>query len=134
VYIAAMLQSSPTFRHQYERILGASRLIITARIEPTLVHREFCARSMIRRYNSGLLIVSIEIGPGGRQAEWIAHEFEHVIEQLDGVRLPALVGRRASGIWYSSPNMIETTRATRAGRIVLEEMRRRKERSDNFVE
>lgn len=133
-HVEAMLATSATFRQQFARIATAPKLIINARIDLTFMQRGFRARSCMRRYDSGLLVVSMDIGPGGMQPEWIAHEFEHVIEQLDGLRLPALAARGQSGTWFSFGEMVETKRATRAGRTVADEMRARKDRSDKFVE
>lgn len=120
--IDSMLQLSATFRRQFERMAGAPMLLVSARVDPTFTQRAFRARSIIRRYHSGLLVVAVEIGPGRRQAEWIAHEFEHVLEHLDGLTLSDLADRRQSGVWYSGEAMIETVRAIRAGRAVLGEM------------
>lgn len=119
---AEMLQSSPTFRQQIERIIAAPRLVITAQIDPKLVERSYRARSSIRRYNTGLIVVAMAFGPGRRQAEWIAHEFEHVIEQLDGVRVSGMAKRGERGAWFSSEQMIETARACQVGRTVLAEV------------
>ena len=133
--VEAMRQQSPTFRQQFERILGASRLVLTGRIDYGLSSQQaFRARSTIRRYDSGLLVVSVDIGPGTNQTEWIAHEFEHVLEQLEGLDLAARADRHERGAWYSGGGMIETTRATRTGRAVRDEMQEHHRRSDKFVE
>jgi hypothetical protein len=132
--VEAMLQQSPTFRQQYERIASAPKLIITARVDIKVVHRSFRARSHIRRYDSGLIVVTMEIAPDAVNPEWIAHEFEHILEQLDGVNVAAQALQRRSGSWYSTGEMVETSRAMKAGRVVRDEMRGRRDRSDNFVE
>jgi hypothetical protein len=132
--VEAMLQRSPTFRRQYERIIAAPRLIITARIDFAVMHRTFRARSCIRRYDSGLIVVAMEIAPDAIRPEWIAHEFEHILEQLEGVNVAALAERRQPGTWFSSGGMVETMRATKAGHLVRDEMRARWRRSDKFVE
>ncbi len=75
----------------------------------------------------------VEVAPVADQAGWIAHEFEHILEQLDGQDLPVLARRQARGVWRSVDGMIETTRATDAGRRVLAELRVI-ELHDNFVE
>ncbi len=116
--IDAMLLASPTFRQQYERIVAAPRLSLCAH----MTQRPYRARPFIRRYDSGLIVVNIEIGPGRHQAEWIAHEFEHVIEQLDGLSLWRLASRGQAGAWFSGGQMIERDRAQRTGRVVLDEI------------
>lgn len=132
--IERMRQTSPTFRQQYERLIEAPLLLMRARIDPGLVQRSYRARTTLVRYSSGLIVASVEIGPGGHQAEWIAHEFEHILEQLEGMDLPALATQRRPGVWYSGESMIETSRAMRAGRAVFDEMRRGDSRSDNLVQ
>ena len=132
--VEEMRRVSPTFRQQYLRVIEAPQLLLRARIDPAMVGRSFRARTTLVRYSSGLIVASIEIGPGGQQAEWIAHEFEHVLERLEGMDLPALAQQRAPGIWFSGSDMIETNRAVRAGRAVFDEMRRRDQRSDNLVQ
>ncbi len=143
-HLEAMLEMSPTFRQQYERVMATPKLILTARVDPTFPNRTFRARSSMRRYDSGLLMVLIDIGPGLSPVEWIAHEFEHVLEQLEGVPLIELAEHRRQGAFFSGGGMVETARAMRAGRVVVGEMRsgragedeRRlsKTLSDKFVE
>jgi hypothetical protein len=132
--VNAMLQTSPTFRQQFERIAAAPNLVVNARVDMTFLQRPFRARSCFRRYDSGLILVAMDIAPDAVQPEWIAHEFEHVLEQIEGLHLPALALLRRSGAWFSSGEMVETLRATRAGRVVREEMRGHRDRSDKFVE
>jgi hypothetical protein len=128
-----MLQVSPTFRAQVERIAQSSSVIVTIRLEPPFDGRSLKARSRIRRYDSGLLIVTMEIGPGVQEPQWIAHEFEHVLELLDGLDLPALARRRTPGVWFSAPDVVETMRAVQAGAAVAGEMRGTAD-SDNLVQ
>ncbi len=124
--VEAMLRRSPTFRRQYERLLAAPMLVVTARIDINVMHKTFRARSGIRRYDSGLIVVSMVIAPDAVRPEWIAHEFEHVLEQIEGVNVVALARRRRPGSWFSSGDMIETVRATKAGHVVRDEMRARR--------
>jgi hypothetical protein len=129
-----MLRSSATFRSQYQRIAAAPSIIIGVGVDPALFDRGFCARSRIRRYRSGLIVVAVTIKPGSHQAEWIAHEFEHVLEQLDGWNLGRLAAANAKHVWYSGFETIETSRAVEAGRKVREELQRHISRSDKLVE
>jgi hypothetical protein len=134
-YIDQMLECSPTFRLQYQRILETPHVIVTARVQPTgLGSVSFRARSTIRRYASGLLIVTMDIAPGSNQVQWIAHEFEHVLEQLDGIDVHEQASRGLGGSWYSGDHAVETLRAVRAGRQVQQEVRRGESRSDKVVE
>ncbi len=56
--VDTMLERSPTFCDQYQRILNTPRLIVTARLAAFLDGRSYRARSTIRTYTSGLVIVS----------------------------------------------------------------------------
>jgi hypothetical protein len=68
------------------------------------------------------MVAAIDIAADGDPAPWVAHEFEHVIEQLDGVNLRDLE-RRGQGAWKSGGRMFETQRAITVGRRVWREMR-----------
>ncbi|MEQ1870200.1 MAG: hypothetical protein ABL961_09275 [Vicinamibacterales bacterium] len=132
--VDTMLEMSRTFREQFERIASAPRLIIDARIDMRVMQQSFRARSCIRRYDSGLVIVSMEIAPDAIRPEWIAHEFEHILEQLEGLPLSVLAEQGRPGVWFSGRDMVETSRATAAGRLVRDEMRVKRTREDKFVE
>ncbi|HUR32689.1 MAG TPA: hypothetical protein VM032_02785 [Vicinamibacterales bacterium] len=131
--IEHLIAMSPTFREQCLRLDEAEKLVVLLRLNPLLPTGLFRARSMMRRYSSGLLIATVEVAPGSDQAEWIAHEFEHVLEMLEGQQLPNLARRLASGVWQSTTGMYETRRATEAGRNVRAETQL-VDTSDKFVE
>lgn len=131
--IEQMIARSPTFREQCQRLNDADKLVVLLRLNPLLPKGLFRARSTLRRYSTGLLIATVEVAPGSSQPEWIAHEFEHVLEVLDGVKLPDLARASKRGVWQSLDGMIETERATHAGRTVLYETRV-VEVSDKYVE
>ena len=132
--VDTMLRRSATFRSMYNRVVASPSLIVDVRADPLLASRAFMARSTIHRYKSGLVVVTVVVKAGHGQALWIAHEFGHIVEQLDGVNLRAMADRGAKGVWYSADRMIETSRAIRAGRTVMSEMNQRTRRSDNLVE
>jgi hypothetical protein len=56
----------------------------------------------------------------------IAHEFEHIIEQLDGIDLSSRVHLPSSGVsrGRGEADAFETTRAKRMGVTVAAEVRR----------
>jgi hypothetical protein len=62
--------------------------------------------------------------------ELVAHELEHVIEQLDRIDLPSKAALPDSGVHSLAGNMFETTRATRVGLKVAQEVRASVHRSD----
>jgi hypothetical protein len=119
--IAAMLQTSATFRVQCRQIADAARLHLQVKVD-SRVDGAFRARTTISRLHSGDVVAVIALSPFGDPTEWLGHEFEHVVEQLEGLPLPELAHQRA-GVWQSAPGMYETQRATRVGRRVLEEVR-----------
>jgi hypothetical protein len=79
-------------------------------------------------YREGGLVARAEMWiPLGIEAvELLAHELEHIIEQLDDVDLPALQKHAGSGVRTgSTPGQFETVRAITVGRLVAKEMRNR---------
>ncbi len=128
-----MLARSANFRQQCARLDSAEKLVVLLRQNPSLPRGFFRARTTLHRYTSGLLVAVVEVAPGADQAGWIAHEFEHILEQIDGDNLPVLARRQSKGVWRSVDGMIETERATAAGRRVLLELRA-VELHDNSVE
>jgi hypothetical protein len=118
-----LLRRSPTFRAQYQRIAEAGSVVVGVRVDVSLCETSYRARTTFRRYQSGVIVAAVAIGPGPRRGEWIAHEFEHILEQLDGRDLPKLASNHANDVWYSGSDVIETDRAIRAGRAVRDELR-----------
>jgi hypothetical protein len=135
-YVDAMLSSSHTFRTQCRRIADAPWLRVLIQVDPALAEWRYRARTTIDRVATGEMLARVRISPRHNPIEWIAHEFEHIVEQLDGVSLPSLQAAN-KGVWFSMEQMYETARAIGAGRAVVAEtprsMRERR-RSDNFVE
>jgi hypothetical protein len=119
---ARMIERSATFRSQLERLGSACGLAVTAHLDPAIEHRSYRARSVIHRLRTGELVAVVAIGAHGSPVEWLAHEFEHILEQVEGLHLPSLAGR-TNGVWRSgSGEMFETARAIRIGRRVAGEM------------
>jgi hypothetical protein len=118
--LGEMLEHSSTFRQQCETIVAAGRRVrISVRIDqmPTTGPR---ARAVVRRFAYGFLDVDITIAFGANYVELIAHELEHVREQLEKIDLCAEemkghASRDASGVF-------ETDRAAQAGRLVWSEV------------
>lgn len=119
-----MLRESRTFRRQCLRI--AADASVTVHLNLALVPLSFGVRAKTRfsRPSQGPLSAAIEIGRRENLVELIAHEFEHVIEQLDGVDLHARATVPGSGVSEVSftKGVFETIRATRAGLSVVAEL------------
>jgi hypothetical protein len=118
-----MLDRSPLFRRQMVRIAAASHLTIWLQIMPQRVASARATTRFVRKDN-GQLTASISINPLDNAVELIAHEMEHVIEQLDDVDLAAQAARPGTGVHTSGTmaTVFETTRATRIGRRVAAEV------------
>ncbi len=84
------LENSPTFRQQCRILEAARALTATVRVAPRSAGSTERAISTMRRRPSGTLEAAIEIRHTESLTELLGHEFEHVIEQLDGINLQAL--------------------------------------------
>jgi len=121
--VATMLERSPMFRRQCVRLAAAPHLGVAVR----LLHSNATgarARTQIRRVDGGQLIASVEINPYGDFTELLAHELEHVIEQLDGIDLAGKATVARSGVRNCADGTFETSRAVRVGALVALEARR----------
>jgi hypothetical protein len=133
-HVDVMLLASQTFRAQCRRIAGVPRLRVLIRVEPKLAERPYRAMTTIERVVTGEVLARVLISERHNPIEWLAHEFEHVIEQLDGLRLAALEAANR-GVWISVEQMYETARAIEAGRTVVAETQRARRATappDNF--
>jgi hypothetical protein len=117
-----MLQRSPMFRRQCLRLAAAPHLAVVVRIMHPLTGGPR-ARTQIRRADRNRLIASMEISPVGDFTELLAHELEHVIEQLDGIDLAGKAAVARSGVRCCSDGAFETSRAVRIGTVVALEAR-----------
>jgi hypothetical protein len=121
--VATMLERSPMFRRQCLRVAAAPHLAVVVRLlDPNASGAR--ARTQIRRTDGGQLIATVEINPYGDFRELLAHELEHVIEQLDGIDLAAKAIVARSGVRNSVGGTFETSRAVRVGALVALEARR----------
>ena len=119
--IDAMLRRSPTFRRQCVRLAHASGLLV--RLEGLSPHAPGGRARATIVSSGGATVATVQIKPLESLPELIAHEIEHVIEQLDGVDLPARAERPNSGVRRCGDGTFETTRAIHVGRIVAQELR-----------
>ena len=114
------LENSPTFRQQCRVLAAAPELSATVRVIARTPDSTERALSVVRRLPSGRIDVSIEIRSSASLSELLGHEFEHVIEQLDGVNLRQL---QASGeARRIQSGAFETRRAIDAGQRVSAEV------------
>lgn len=119
-----MLRHSATFRKQCRRIAGAPVAVVIQPASRPLHGAD--ARGTIVRRGDGVLEATIEIARGRDVVQLIAHEIEHVIEQLDQIDLPARAAVADSGVRMGAgvEPVFETTRAIHIGLKVAQEVRR----------
>jgi Tol biopolymer transport system component len=118
--LEAMSRMSPTFRRQCRRLAAASGLRVHLLSEDRVSSgRPFSARTVMRHEYGGHRSAQVYMPRSGPVVELIAHELEHIIEQIDGVDLEAQAGNGV--VWKSGRKTFETRRAIEAGaRVALE--------------
>ena len=120
--VALLLQKSATFRRQCVRIAAAPHTRILVVVDPRPRPATARARATITRHDHGLLRAIIEMPFVGDHAELLAHEFEHVIEQVEGVDLASLSRRGELGVVRVDDGVYESARARAAGLAVRNEV------------
>jgi hypothetical protein len=119
--VMSMWQQSVTFRRQCARLAEHPDVIVRFELARAL-QGTTGARSAVGRLNGGLnAAVEIEVRKPDRYVEHIAHEVEHVLEQLDGTDLPRLARQGLDGVAHVG-GAFETVRARAVGRIVAQEV------------
>jgi hypothetical protein len=123
--LESMLRESPTFRRQCMRIAGEPTLTVRLTIGAPWRRSGFRATTRMTRNPNGRLSANVDIAPLDNTVELIAHEFEHIIEQLDEVDLAAHAALPHTGVRAIGPitDTFETIRAKRIGLKVVSEMR-----------
>jgi Tol biopolymer transport system component len=118
--LESMWQSSPTFRRQCRRLAGASDLRVTLSLEDLGRRPSHRAKAAFKHLNGRLVAVDVQVTTLDAAVELVAHEIEHIIEQLDGADLERHV--RAGAVRKHEDGSFETLRATTVGRRVAREM------------
>lgn len=115
-HVRRMLERSPEFRRQCEALAELKHVYVRVSLVlhglPPGVH----AQSQVTRTNDGPLFARVQVSLTANWSEWIGHEFEHVLEQAEGMTLTDY--RTGDGRWESVPDAYETTRAIAAGRAI----------------
>ncbi len=127
VPVMQVYEQSATFRDQCDRLAQARGLQVSVRFDFGMPST--CRAFTIIRRSSGKLCAEVHMpAPTGQLAELIAHEFEHILEQVEHLDLRRLSRLRGSGVYEVDYDLFETERAQRAGRVVADEMHARRER------
>ena len=117
--IEQMWRDSPTFRDQCDRLAGEPQLRVVIRGESRPTTTGARADSAISTLKNGKVSrADVVLRSPADSIELIAHEIEHVIERMEGVRL------RDQGCTGTSgrPDAYESCRAVDAGRRVAREV------------
>ena len=122
--ILDMLRRAPTFRRQLMRLVGQPDLVVTVAWQSRPTDGAGArTRIIMEQGRVRAADVEIRVDAGALLVELVAHEFEHILEQLDGIDLVRWIGRsgvhRVAASSHDEP--IETERARRMGRIVAGE-------------
>jgi Tol biopolymer transport system component len=119
--LGRMWQSSATFRRQCGRLSAAPQLRVNLLMEELARHpSSYHARAAMKRQSGALVSVDIHLTRFEDPIELIAHEIEHVIEQLEGVDLAAQAD--TGNVWKKEDGAFETRRAIEVGRRVAREV------------
>jgi hypothetical protein len=120
--VSTLLAKSETFRRQWD-IIRTSRFIrVTVVSRPGMQDPGSArARTEVSRYAYGAIRATIEIPSATDLPELLPHEFEHVVEQLEGLDLRDLA-RRHEGVFEVRKGVFETARARAAGLQVYREV------------
>jgi hypothetical protein len=115
--IASLLERSPTLRRQCAGIGAAPNVQVSVILTAGQIDMQTRARSIARRYSSGLLTVEVHLPAGHSDfVELLAHELEHVREFIEGIDLRGLAERGQGGVnQRRSDGAFETARAREAG-------------------
>jgi len=123
--VESIADRSPTFQGQLLRIGSARGVTVHVEIVQHIIGARAMTR-MVRQIDG--LTARIEVARFDNVVELIAHELEHVIEQIDGVDL---VGSAAGNYSVAAGGMVfETERAGRAGVSVAREVHASLQRED----
>ena len=110
--VVELFQRSATFRQQCRRVAVTPVLRVTLQVG-TAVDVGARAQTVINRYEAGAIRAEVTLRFAEDYQELLAHELEHILEQVDGVDLRAEV---ASGrAWRTRSGAFETRRAYNAG-------------------
>ena len=118
--VETMWRRSPTFRRQCARVSAAERLSVILLPEDPLRRPSYSARTVMKFDQGSLISAHVYITRFDDPVELIAHEFEHVLEQLDGIDLTAHL--ETGNVRRREDGAMETLRATEVGRRVAREV------------
>src|SRR5687767_11887369 len=131
--VEGMRQRSPAFRRQIARVSAAQtvRVRVLPEDRPRLT-AGVKARTAFTFDGGTLVSAHVYLRMTSQVPRFIAHEMEHILEQLDGIDLQAQDGNGV--VWKSNDSTFETRRAIEAGLLVELEISRDAGRTEPQVE
>lgn len=124
--VEAGWEHSPTFRGQCQRLAEAGAIVM---LDAFTLPKSRPARAGISIYSDGSVVARVTVPLNARTLELVAHELEHVLEQVDGVNLAveaalsrSLMSRSGTAVRLPGGEF-ETRRAIEAGLRVAAEFR-----------
>lgn len=132
--LCKMLDRSPTFRRQCREIDQSRRLRIVIKLVADIPWPRCRALSTVKRYRDGrLVITTMIVAARNDYVEMIAHEFEHAVEQIEGLDLRKLAFAEGGRVYRTEDGIFETKRAIEAGLIVASEFRSFREQTPRKI-
>jgi hypothetical protein len=122
-HVQQLIAQSPTLRRQCAVIASTPEVTVVIRAAMRMSPGRR-AYTEFMRTGRGELRAVVDLPVSRDFAELLAHELEHVVEQIEGIDLAKRAARGDRGVWATGPNSYETVRATRIGRHVAREVRR----------
>jgi ketosteroid isomerase-like protein len=119
--VVALLRGSETFRRQCDAIARRPDVRVFVRLTAGTTTWMSRASATIWRFEAGALRAVIDLPVSRDAAELIGHEFEHVLEQVDGVNLRLLASDGSGEAHRTDGDAFETRRALLAGQMVAGE-------------
>ena len=119
--VQVIYDRSPSFRAQCDRIAEAEHLRVTVRIDPAIPSRSRAFTILQRRGRD--LSAEVHLPPSADHSELLAHEFEHILEHVEGLDLRTLSRVKQSGVYELEFAVFETERAKAAGLTVKADTR-----------
>ncbi|MPZ18535.1 MAG: hypothetical protein GEV06_11570 [Luteitalea sp.] len=120
--VARMWRTSPVFRAQCARIADEPTLFVAVWYDERALHGRRRAVTTFVRHARRLVSAQVRLSRGHDPVELLAHELEHIVEQLDGVDLSVAV-LRGDQVRRARDGSFETRRAIEAGLRVQREVR-----------
>jgi len=117
--VRRMWEASPTFRRQCARLAEAV-VTIVVELQPTMNRQRMNAFTQIHMVSGVVRVATTHLRVW--EPEYLAHEIEHVLEQVDGVDLRRSARGGLDGVQETQSSVFETARAIAIGRVVAREV------------